>query len=417
MSERFKIRFPSAEAMQAAQAVQTPNSEVVLQNEKRNYVAVEVPRMPKMAQESEQIKAVQGAMEVAPELQWLVEEYGAEIMRDYQFELEPPGDSFSFEAVDERPSGSLPEVTRMINAPAAWEHTTGGNVTIAVVDTGIDGTHPEFPDWKKAGSWEAPGESPWTDWQGHGTMCAAICGASDANSGSRYRGVAPDAKLIACRTRFFDTELGAIYDYLTSLVGTLSGPLVATNSFGHRTGSPPPVPGQLDFIDAMEDAIQAGIFVFFSAGNNHELAKGAPSACSPNSVWLYKSRADVFPVATCDLDRAMWFYSSRGPGQHFGDPGTSEKPDITAPTPKNGKILYGSDERVLANGWGTSGACPQAAGLAALLLDLDRGLERDELFDAIRSPAVDLGFGHACQGAGMLDCGASVDQIRRRLVS
>ncbi|MGR3421448.1 MAG: S8 family peptidase [Paracoccus sp. (in: a-proteobacteria)] len=417
MSERFKIRFPSAEAMQAAQAVETLNSEVVLKNEKRAYVALEVPQLPEVTAKTEQSDAIRGAIEFAPELQQFAEQYGAEIVRDYQFDLEMPGDGFSFEAVDETPSGSLPDVTEMINAPAAWKHTTGGSVTIAVVDTGIDGTHPEFPDWKKAGSWEAPGESAWTDWQGHGTMCAAICGASDANSGSRYRGVAPDAKLIACRTRFFDSELGAIYDYLIGLVGTLDGPLVATNSFGHKTGSPPPLPGQLDFIDAMEDAIQAGIFVFFSAGNNHELAQGAPSACSPNSVWLHKSRSDVFPVATCDLERAMWFYSSRGPGQHFGDAGTSEKPDVTAPTPKNGKILYGGDERVLANGWGTSGACPQAAGLAALLLDLDGGLARDELFDAIRNSAVDLGFGHTCQGAGMLDCGASVDHIRKKLVS
>lgn len=417
MTARFKLRFPSTDAVKAAQAIETPNSVIVLQNEKRAYIAVEIPQMPDSVMKGRDNDFVRRAVEIAPELRRFAEEYNAEIVEDYQFDLDLPNKSFSFEAVDEPSSASLPEVNDMINTPSAWKHTTGGSVTVAVVDTGIDGTHPEFPAWKRAGNWEAPGQKPWTDWQGHGTMCAAICAASDSEIGSRYRGVAPDAKLVACQTRFFDSELGAIYDYLTSLAATIDGPLVATNSFGLKTGSPPPDPGQLDFIDAMEDALDAGIFVFFSAGNNHQSAGGLTSACDPNSIWLYKSRADVFPVATCDLDRAMWFYSSRGPGQYFGDANTSEKPDVTAPTPRNGKILYGSDERVLPNGWGTSGACPQVAGLAALLLDLHGSLTRDELFDAIRSPAADLGFGHTCQGHGMIDCGASVDYIRRRLTS
>ena len=414
MTKRFKLRFASVESMQAAQALETPNAETVLQNEKRAYVAVEVPEMPA---EAKGAAAIARSIEIAPALRQIAEEYGAEIVEDYQYELDESDDEFAFEETDEPPSASLLEVTEMINAPSAWTHSTGKGVTIAIVDTGVDGSHPEFPDSKKVGSWEPPTETSWTDWQGHGTMCAAISTASDASPDSRYRGVAPDAGLIACKTRFYDSELGSIYDYLSDKSEELDGPLVASNSFGRKTGTPPPDPGQSDFIDALEGALAAGVFVFFSAGNNHQRAGGLPTACDPNSVWLHKGRADVFPVATCDLDHTMWYYSSRGPGQNFGQVNTSRKPDATAPTPRNGRILYGSSERVLANGWGTSGACPQAAGLAALLLSFNPKLSRKGLFDAIRDHAVDIGHGDTCQGHGMIDCGASMDYIRAKLTS
>jgi len=107
----------------------------------------------------------------------------------------------------------------------------------------------------------------------------------------------------------------------------------------------------------------------------------------------------------------MWSYSSRGPGQHFGAPDAGEKPDVVAPTPANGAVLYGSQLRVLQHGWGTSGAAPQAAGLAALLLSRRPDLQNGEIFDVIRETAVPLGHGRACEGRGMVDCRAALDRI------
>ncbi len=308
MTQRFKLRFPSDDARIAAQSVQTPTSSIVLENTKRNYIAVEVDAP---VPETSLREAPNAAMEVAPELRIIAQEFGAEIVVDYQYDLEADHTpDFTFEGIEVTPSGTLSDVTSLVRADEAWTHSTGEGVTLAIVDTGIDGTHPEFPQSKRAGSWEPQGDTPWTDWEGHGTMCATISAASDAAPASRYRGIAPDAKLIACKTRFFDSELGAIYDFLTTVAQDLNGPLVASNSFGRRTGTAPQPPTQSDFIDAMNDAIAAGVIVFFSAGNNHQLAGGAPDRCDPNSVWLHKSRDDVFPVATCDLDRAMWFYPS-----------------------------------------------------------------------------------------------------------
>ncbi len=117
----------------------------------------------------------------------------------------------------------------------------------------------------------------------------------------RFDGVAPDAGLIACRTRFFDSELTAIYDHLTELARRDPAlRLIVTNSFGRRHGSPPPPPSS-DFPAALEEAIGAGLAIFFSAGNNHDLAGGHPQSCHPGTIWHHKLRPDVFTVGACEL--------------------------------------------------------------------------------------------------------------------
>jgi serine protease AprX len=236
-------------------------------------------------------------------------------------------------------------------------------------------------------------------------MCACIATAAPVSG--RLGGVAPDAQLISCRTRFFSTEITDIYDFLVRQKIALGIPIVASNSWGCRTGTPP-VPDP-DVAEALDDAATAGIVLVFSAGNYHQLVT-APRRCGPNSIWAPKSRANLLTVATCNLDNEMWDYSSRGPGQPSAGP-CNDKPDVTAPTPANGRVLYGDRYQVLQTGWGTSGAAPQAAGLAALLLSLEPGLTPPHIFDVIRKSCNNLGFEKTCQGAGLIDCRAAVDMI------
>lgn len=399
---RYQIRFPDQDSLFAAQASEAPTTfRTPVTLPRRGMLAVEVPTAlagPVTAFRNE-----------ADTLDFLAREYGAVVMEDYQYAMDQTGvfEAASFRA-EEEAAATLDDVMQTITADQCWDDADGSNVVIAVVDTGVDGTHPEFAPEKRAGSWQEPGQVPWTDWKGHGTMCAAIA-AGTAAYGGRYRGVAPGARLIACRTHFYDTQLAAVYDYLAGLRETEKWTIVATNSFGIPVGASPPPPGSV-FMEALDDAIRAGIHVVFSAGNYHEAAQGKPDACAPTSIWQYKCRADVLTVATCKLDRTMWYYSSRGPGDLAGQPRMREKPDVTAPTPENGAILYGGGTRVLANGWGTSGAAPQAAGLAALLLSRQPGLSAQETFDLIRDTAVPLGHGPACEGYGMINCRAALDR-------
>jgi len=309
-------------------------------------------------------------------------------------------------------SPSLDDVLSLIHAEEAWQTSTGEDITIAVVDTGVSGSRPEFPQSKRVGQWQPLNDNAWIDTNGHGSMCACVALGTKAEGGV-YNGVAPDAKLISCKTGFYDSELAAIYDYLSDLATNHGMNIVTTNSFGWSSNTPPPDDSNSDFIPALSDAIDAGVKVVFAAGNDHQKVGGKPDSCSPNSIWLsYKSRADVLIVATCTPVLQMWFNSSRGPGQYFGQSNTNSKPDVTAPTPANGWVVYGDVVKSVLM-WGTSGAGPQVAGLAALLLSHSPNLSRDDLFAAIRASGEPLAstYGPTCAGTGIINCAKALNSL------
>jgi serine protease AprX len=405
---RYKVRFRDVESMHASEAVESsPLISVPVRNERRQFFSVtaaeDVVGVDLLAEAPERM--------LEDELATFVEEYDAEIVEDVRYDLEETGDVFELPVEAEEPdTPSLDDVLDLIKARDAWETSRGEGVAIAIVDTGVNGARPEFPMSKRVGEWAPAGVDPWIDGVGHGTMCACIATGTTAQDGV-FDGVAPDAGLISCRTQFYDSEIVTIYDYLTDFATEHEGmALVASNSFGRKTGTPPPPPPDTDLADALTDALAAGVVVCFSAGNYHELAGGAPAACSPTSIWLHKCLGDVLTVATSRPDGTMWFYSSRGPGQFRGQPDMKDKPDVTAPTPPNGRVVYGDEVRSLPNGWGTSGACPQVAGLAALLRG-KRAATVQEVRDAVRGTAVPLGHGPDCEGEGLIDCAAAIAAI------
>lgn len=403
--KRYRLQFPNQDSFFAAQAAEANNIDTPVANVERHYLAVEVPS-PETALET--LGSAETAEYKATQMQVLADTYGAQIVEDFQFDLEQ---AFNPELIMPEVPGapSLDDVVAMIRADAAWATNRGEGATIAIVDTGINGGRPEFPLAKRKGSWQPQGDTPWTDWNGHGTMCATIAAGTRA-SGGAFDGVAPDAGLIAAKTHFFDTELTAIYDYLANLAkGGMT--IVASNSWGLKTGTAPPPPANTLVADAMQRAMSEGVMLVFSAGNYHDLAGGLPAACSPTSIWLHKCREDVLTVATCKLDRTMWFYSSRGPGQLNGQAGMRRKPDVTAPTPANGRIVFGGSVVSMPDGWGTSGACPQVSGLAALIRTKRPAVTRTQLQDAIRNSAVAFGAGPDCGGTGIIDCVAALSAV------
>ena len=399
---RKKVIFPSVESLRAGTALESHHttSQLLMLSERRRFLVLEPT------------PATTGS-DIWPDLirrdaEFYEKEFHAETYDDYQYELDT--DSVIVDADVE--DASLTDVLDRIRATVAWEMGfTGRGTAIAVVDTGINAVRPEFPSDKRIGGWAVPGNDPWTDYRGHGSMCACIAAGTTCDGGD-FNGIAPNASLISCRTHFYDSELTLIFDFLSDLRTEKDMPVVATNSYGRMIGTAPSPPGPGDtFPEALDNAIDNGVHVFFSAGNNHHRTEGDSADCAPNSIWLHKSRADVMCVATCDLDGNMWHYSSRGPGQHFGKPNTNLKPDVTAPTPRNGRVPYGCHTRVLANGWGTSGACPQVAGLAALLLEMNPQLSRADLFDAICKGSVSIGDDRRCGGYGLINCEASLNIV------
>lgn len=396
----YRLQFPDEDAFNAARAVEAASSDMQA-SEISHFVSFDVPEGQDLGDRRAAVIAR------------LERNYGAFLVEDYQYAMEDSGDVFDPETFgpDLPDAPSLDDVIRMVRATDAWASADGNGSVIAIVDTGIDGAQPEFPEWKRAGAWQWKGQAPWTDWKGHGTMCATIASATRSDGG-RFDGIAPKAKLIACKTRFTDADLTLAYEYLIAFAKTSGQRVVVSNSFGRPAGTAPPSPpAWTTFPQRLTDAIAAGLIIVFSAGNYHELTGGGATACSPESIWLDKTRKDVLTVAGCDLDGRIWDYSSRGPGQWSTEAGCEAKPDVTAPTPANGRILYGDEVRTLPRGWGTSGAAPQVAALAALLWDRQSGIDAAEIRDVIRRTAALLKSEATCCGAGLIDCKAAVDAI------
>ena len=370
-------------------------------------------------------------LELSDEERKRLEADGADIFEDVQFRVCPDVDdaaledddySWSFPSSDASAGGlSLSDVLDDIKAPTAWRTSRGRGVTIAVVDTGIAQGLREIEPGRRSPidlDTHHVGHH-WEDAVGHGSMCAAIAAGAKAAAG-RYNGVAPGSVVLAARSTLRSSDLLDIYDELLRArdEGRLDGPLVITNSYGLYTCSRPGIlPEEHPFFKSILAAIDRGIFVCFAAGNNHrDVCRHDPTACGPNSIWGPNSHDRVLSVGT--VNRAFTncdpltphVNSSRGPGEWAR---RFPKPDCVAPT--YGEVPWGASYRIM-QWWGTSGACPQVAGLAALILGAAPGLTPQQVGDIIRQTSSRLPLGPTCVGHGLIDCDAAIRAAQAMVV-
>ena len=349
---------------------------------------------------------------------------GAEIFEDVRFSVLPGWDNEGDDDIDrwtraEAPSDladdfSLQDVIKQVRAPEAWEVTTGQGSTIVVVDTGIAAGLQGIARERRS-----PIDLPtafegnhWSDTHGHGSMCAAIAAASRAEGG-RYDGIAPGARVLAAKSTLYSTDLADIYDELIRArsEGRLAGPVIVSNSYGlYACSSPQVLPENHPYVGNILAAVENGIFVCFAAGNNHnDECKHDPMACGPNSIWDPNSHDHIISVGTvnreltnCDL-MSPHVNSSRGPGEWAR---ATVKPDCVAPT--YGEVNWGTSYRRM-RWWGTSGACPQVAGAAALVMSSRPLLTPQQVGEIITGTCARLPEGRTCVGAGVIDCATAVE--------
>ncbi len=299
---------------------------------------------------------------------------------------------------------TLNDVLLQVNAPAAWHMSVGEGVTIALIDTGVPSTV-DFPLWKRSGgglSFAYPNKA-WHEEAGHGAMTACVA-ASTSLCGGKFNGVAPSAKVLACRTSFQTNDVFMLLDQLIKRISRkeLRGPLVVNLSLGSGGQQPPKFVRKHPYVAATEHLVSMGVFVVCAAGNNHPTDVD-PAGDNPDTIWGANSLDCVCCVGAVDWrnrnDEGIHAESSRGPGQWTE---LTPKPDCVAPS--YGVVLWGTAYRAM-KWWGTSGAAPQVAGLAALVLSYTRGgLNPHEVRDAILDGCLNLAGSPVRVGRGLINC-------------
>ena len=294
---------------------------------------------------------------------------------------------------------SLDTSVGQIGAPAAWQAGyTGRGVTVAVLDTGIDPTHPDLFD-RIAATKNFTEDTNIRDTDGHGTHVAGtITGTGEASDG-RYTGVAPDARLLVgkvCQANGCpESAILAGMEWAAS-----SGATVVNLSLGGLdTAGDDPLESAVDQLSA-----QHGTLFVIAAGNDG--SDGAETVGSPAS-------ADAaLAVGAVDDQDAIASFSSRGP--RVGD--AALKPEIVAP----GVQIMAARSRYSSRGEagssytelsGTSMATPHVAGAAAVLAQQHPDWTGQQLKAALMGSAKPLaGVNVYEQGAGRVDLARAVTQ-------
>ena len=289
------------------------------------------------------------------------------------------------------------------NAAVAWNAgRTGEGVTIAVVDTGVDVSSPEFAgrisplsrDMLNAGR-------PIGGSDDHGTRVALVAAAARDNTG--ILGMAHGATIMALRTdsvgscassgptdsstdcSFSDNDIAAAVTYASA-----NGARVINISLGGQGAT-------TALQNAVRDAVARGSLIVISAGNDGLAQPGSFAALLGQA-----GNGGVLIVGSVDADGDMSSFSNRAGGQaaHF----LAARGSRICCAYDNGQ-LYTDDQGFVYVLSGTSYSAPQVSGAAALLAQAFPNLTGKQIAEILLESAFDVGAPgtDAVYGRGILD--------------
>ncbi|NUR26255.1 MAG: S8 family serine peptidase, partial [Catenulispora sp.] len=215
--------------------------------------------------------------------------------------------------LDGRAKVNLKDSVPQIGAPEAWAAGYDGKgVKVAVLDTGVDATHPDLATQVDDKVSFVPGEDT-SDLNGHGTHVASTIVGTGAASGGVYKGVAPGADLIVGKVLSNEGWGDDSWILAGMEWAAQSGASIVSMSLGEDHPSDGQDPLSLT-VDALSE--QYGTLFVIAAGNSGPETIGSPG-----------SAADALTVGAVDKQDSLAYFSATGPLMSTG----AIKPDIVAP--------------------------------------------------------------------------------------
>ncbi|WP_247731271.1 S8 family serine peptidase [Halovivax limisalsi] len=268
---------------------------------------------------------------------------------------------------------------QQVNAPDAWETTMGStDVTLAVLDTGVEYTHENIearfgddPGYDFGDDDEDPAPGPNED---HGTHVCG-CAAATIDDGVGTAGIA-NCRLIAGRV------LGGVGGGMDAVADGIQwaadeGADIINMSLGSDFPN-----GAIE--DALAYALENDTLPIAAAGNEGTEHTGYPAAYE-----------DCMAISALNEQEELADFSSYGPAINLASPGAQ----VLSSVPGGGYERFS----------GTSMASPVAAGVAALGKSAHPDLSAQELWDRLEETAVDIGLPEDHQGSGRVDAANIVE--------
>jgi len=272
---------------------------------------------------------------------------------------------------------------RGVEMRKVWQYSKGENVTIAIIDDGVDTIHPEFTlpcklVYPRDTILDIDSAQPQTMDENHGTCCAGVALAQGSGLAS---GVAPMARLIPIRSgglgsfseaKAFAWAADHGADIISCSWGPPDGIWYDPNDPAHRIPFPLPDSSSLAIDYALKKGRNgAGCLLVWAAGNgNEEIHYDG-----------YASLPTILAVAACDYKEKRSPYSDFGQNIAccFPSSSASSTPlgvsDGIWTTDRSLSLGYNPEGDYVGTFGGTSASCPGVAGCLALILSVFPKLE------------------------------------------
>lgn len=296
-----------------------------------------------------------------------------------------------------------------MDVDSAWNIITGSSdIKISIIDSGVDTLQPDLvqnilPGYDAVSDSTDGYPTPAYDNDGHGTCCAGIVAAvKDNNIG--ISGVAPSCKIIPVRAFYYILLAGAsdplpfsTASAFADAIGwswSVAGADILSNSWG----LPPSLIGLLQGgTQPVNDAIATahsqgrggkGTAMFFSSGNENGSTGPIWPASHPLTIAVNATTMCDERKNPNDCSGENWWGGDYGPGLDFSAPGVK----VSTTDMRGGFGFNNGDYTYTFNG--TSAACPNAAGVGALVLSLRPELQAEDIRN-ILSQSCDKTGGYA----------------------